>query len=92
MKLGTLVKLPDGRVGTVCFNSLTGYGIRWGQVEFTEEEVEAIMGGNGGLLGGTIDATLLDRIAPEAMLREKSESLERSLGLPCVGEEYEVIS
>jgi len=30
MKLGTVVRLPDGREGTVVFNSLIGVGIKWG--------------------------------------------------------------
>jgi len=30
MRLGTKVWLPDGRVGTVVYNSLIGVGIKWG--------------------------------------------------------------
>jgi len=30
MKLGTQIRLPDGREGTVVFNSLFGVGIKWG--------------------------------------------------------------
>lgn len=91
MKLGTHVRLPDGRIGTVCFNSITGVGIRWGRVMFSEEEAETIMHGNGGLFGQEIDGDTLERISPQAMLREHSESLEKSLGLPCVGEDFEVL-
>ena len=29
-QLGTKVRLPDGRIGTVVFNSLIGVGIKWG--------------------------------------------------------------
>ena len=30
MKLGTQIRLPDGREGTVVYNSLIGVGIKWG--------------------------------------------------------------
>ena len=30
MKMGTKVRLPDGRIGTVVYNSLIGVGIKWG--------------------------------------------------------------
>lgn len=29
MKLGTWVRLPDGRIGIVVYNSLIGVGIKW---------------------------------------------------------------
>jgi hypothetical protein len=31
MKLGTRIKLSDGRIGTVVFNGLIGVGIKWGE-------------------------------------------------------------
>ena len=30
LKQGTVVKLPDGRIGTAVYNGLDGYGIAWG--------------------------------------------------------------
>lgn len=30
MQLGTQIRLPDGRTGTVVYNSLCGVGIMWG--------------------------------------------------------------
>ena len=30
MRLGTQVELPDGRQGTVTYNSMIGVGIKWG--------------------------------------------------------------
>ena len=30
MKLGTHIRLPDGREATVVYNSLIGVGIKWG--------------------------------------------------------------
>lgn len=31
MKPNTIVELPDGRRGTVCYHGLDGYGIVWGE-------------------------------------------------------------
>jgi hypothetical protein len=31
MKLGTIVKLPDGQKATVVFNGLVGVGVKWGE-------------------------------------------------------------
>lgn len=31
MKPGTIIKLEDGRVGTVVYHQLDGYGIVWGR-------------------------------------------------------------
>jgi len=30
-KLGTIVRVPDGREGTVVFNGLMGVGVKWGR-------------------------------------------------------------
>lgn len=29
MKFGTIIELPDGRIGTICWNNLDGYGGVW---------------------------------------------------------------
>ena len=34
MKLGTIIKLPDGREGTICYHNLDGYGGVWGHHKF----------------------------------------------------------
>ena len=31
MKLNTIIKLPDGRIGTICYHNLDGYGGVWGK-------------------------------------------------------------
>lgn len=31
MKLNTVIKLPDGRIGTTCYNHLDGWGGVWGE-------------------------------------------------------------
>lgn len=35
MKLGTIIELSDGRVGTICYHNLDGYGGVWGRRNFT---------------------------------------------------------
>jgi len=34
MKLNTLIKASDGRIGTVCYHHLDGYGGVWGKHTF----------------------------------------------------------
>jgi len=43
MKLNTVVKLPDGRIGTICHHFLDGNGGVWGKHKF-----EMAHGGFGG--------------------------------------------
>ena len=38
MKLNTLVKLPDSRIGTICYNHIDGVGGIWGKHTFTMPE------------------------------------------------------
>lgn len=35
MKLNTIIELPDGRIGTICYNGLDGKGGCWGEHHFT---------------------------------------------------------
>lgn len=35
MKLNTVIELPDGRIGTICFRHLIGDGGVWGRHVFT---------------------------------------------------------
>jgi hypothetical protein len=79
MQLNTVIKLPDGRVGTICYHNLDGRGGVWGVHEF-----EMPPGGFGDGLP-----------PPQFMLRERGveASLRRDYGpdLECVGEEFEVV-
>lgn len=38
MKLNTVIQLPDGRVGTICYNNLDGTGGVWGRHIFIMPE------------------------------------------------------
>ncbi len=33
---GAIVRLPDGRIGTICYNNLEGVGGVWGEHQFEE--------------------------------------------------------
>lgn len=77
MKLNTVIKLPDRRIGTICYNNLDGSGGVWGIHTFTMPE-----GGFGDELP-----------EPEFMLRDKSlqgrvGAYDKS---ECVGEVYEIL-
>ena len=79
--LNTVIKLPDGRIGTICYNWLDGCGGVWGKQHFdTEERMKNS-----------------DLPKPEFMLREKDSVLvmlfKNRFGpsFECVGEEYEVM-
>jgi len=86
MKAGTIVRLEDGREGTVVYHGLDGYGIRFGRHVV---DAEMLLAAN-----AMTEATGDDREwLPEAMLREKSEwSAKLWPGMECVGEEYEVLT
>ena len=85
MKAGTIVRLPDGREGTVVYNSLDGVGIRWGRIDVDEDVLNA---GGGGLFRGAETAAEWAMI-PEAMLRDPHQY--GSPGMEYVGSKYEVI-
>lgn len=38
MKAGTIIKLSDGRIGTVNYHQLDGYGILWGEQKVDESD------------------------------------------------------
>lgn len=88
MKLGTHIKLPDGRVGTVVYNGLDGVGIKWGRHAPKPEDFE---GTTGGLFDDTegLKARGLWPFPwlPDAMLREPYKYAD----LPCVGNDYELL-
>jgi len=78
MKAGTIIRLPDGREGTVVYNGLDGVGIKWGRHVISIEDV-------GG--GSWYEAPRDYEWFPDAMLREPYPSAE----IPCVGEEFEIV-
>lgn len=88
MKLGTQIRLLDGRVGTVVYNSLIGVGIKWGLYDPNPADFE-----------GTTGNTVNDRVPedwpwePEALLRDPWDGCER-VGFTrdqCVGTDYEIV-
>lgn len=86
MRLGTQIKLPDGRIGTAVFNGLTGVGIKWGLHNPDPDDFK-------GTDGNTFQSGTPSEDwpwEPDAMLRKPEMS--ELLGMECVGEEYEVIS
>ncbi len=85
MKAGTIIRLPDGRDGTVVYHGLDGYGIRFGRHAV---DAEALLAANAVKKAEGDDAEWL----PEAMLRKPSQYSARLWpGMECVGDEYEVI-
>ena len=89
MKPGTIVKLPDGRIGTVVYNSLIGVGIKWGEHKVTYEDLE-------GTDGNTVSDGAPEGFEwePDALLRDPWPGCE-NYGFSveeCVGDEFEVIS
>lgn len=87
MKLGTQIKLPDGRVGTVVYNSLIGVGIKWGLHNPNPADFE-------GTTGNTFYDTVSDDWPwqPDALLRNPWPTCERCgfHASECVGTDYEV--
>ncbi len=85
MKLGTHIKLPDGRTGTVVYNSLIGVGIKWGKHDPSEEDFINTDGNT--ISDGAPDGWPWE---PDALLREPLEVFLKA-GWECVGEKYEII-
>jgi len=81
MKAGTIIELPDGRRGTVVYNSLDGVGIKWGEHKITENDIK----GHGNLFQENIPDNY--DLYPDAMLRNPYPSAD----LECVGTEYKII-
>ena len=82
MKLNTIIQLPDGRIGTICWNHLDGAGGVWGRHHFEMPEM------------GFGD----DLPAPQFMLRTDKGNLALLLrraghreDLELVGEEIDVL-
>ena len=81
MKAGTVIRLPDGRYGTVVYKGLDGVGIKWGRHKVTMDDLF----GSGGLIYETPPSGY--QWKAEAMLRVPYKGAE----MQCVGEEYEII-
>jgi hypothetical protein len=77
MKLNTIIKLLDGRIGTICYNNLDGVGGVWGEHNFTMPR---------GSFGDELPE-------PDFMLRDKSlEGRVGCKTAECVGDEFEIIN
>ena len=89
MKLGTHVKLKNGRIGTVVYNSLIGVGIKWG---LHNPPLEDFDGTNGNTVGAIIVPNKWPWY-PDALLRDPWDGCE-PYGFSkdeCVGEDFEII-
>lgn len=89
MKLGTQIRLEDGREATVVYNSLIGVGITWGLHDPDPKDFEGTNGNT------TSDENVPEDFQwePEAILREPWSTC-KECGFPpdtCVGENFEII-
>lgn len=76
MKLNTVIKLPDGRVGTICYNNLDGVGGMFGLHTFEVPDE-------------SFSDKLPE---PEFMLREKEmQGRVGGKDSECVGTEYQIV-
>lgn len=80
--LGTIVRLPDGRIGTTVYHGLDGVGIKWGR---HQPKPEDFVGTTGGVCGESMPDDW--PWEPDAMLREPYPNATA----PCVGEEFEIL-
>lgn len=83
------IRLPDGRVGTVCYLGLDGDGIIFGLHDIPLGDLE---GTDGGCTVGGADLPLnhpARRWFAEAMLRKPE--VQKYFDIPCVGESYTII-
>ena len=79
MKLNTIIKLPDGRIGTICWNNLDGSGGIWGRHTFNMPE------------GGFGDLPPPDFMLREKSLEPLLRKLAHKSDMECVGEDYVVM-
>ena len=94
MKLGTQIRMADGREGTVVYNSLIGVGIKWGLHDPTPADFEGTNGDTTVLIGDMPPAHVPDEWPwePDALLRDPWPGCEPAWHAEqCVGEEYEII-
>ena len=88
MKLGTQMRLSDGREGTVIYNSLIGVGIIWGLHDPNPADFEDTDGNT--VSNGSPPDWLWE---PEALLRDPWVGCEDCGFMPyqCVGNDFEII-
>ena len=79
MKLNTQIKLPGGRIGTICWSHLDGLGGVWGEHTFEMPD------------GGFGDLPAPDFMLREKKLEDLLKRCGHKRSMECVGEEYEVI-
>jgi len=82
MNLNTIIRLSDGRVGTICWRHLDGEGGIWGRHHFEMPD-----GGFGDLPAPQF---MLREKEVEELLRGNGINSHRP-DLECVGEEYEIL-
>jgi len=82
-RLGTQVRLPDGREATVVYNSLVGVGVRFGLHDPPPEAFD-------GTDGNTVQDSRPEGFGwePDALLRKPT--MAERLGMPCVCDHSEV--
>ena len=87
MKAGTIIKLPDNRIGTVVYNGLDGEGIAFGRHELPENFMEDAIKAWGQENFGDGNASRPTIPICEALLREpfKWQDME------CVGTKFKII-
>lgn len=83
MKLNTIIKMPDGRIGTICWNHLDGEGGVWGEHHFEVEES----------FSDDLPAPefMLREKEVEKLLQKSHGDLGGNYNLECVGKDYEII-
>ncbi len=94
MKLGTQIRLPDGREGTVVYNSLIGVGIKWGLHSPNPKDFEGTNGDTTAMIGGhAVEEPVDFQWHPDALLRDPWDGCERD-GFDredCVGDDFEIM-
>lgn len=82
-QLGTQVKLPDGRLATVVYNSLVGVGVKFGLHDPDPADFD---GTDGNTFQDGSDRSFAWQ--PDALLREPEMS--DKIGMPCVCKDGDV--
>ncbi len=87
-KIGTHLRLPDGREGTTVFNGLCGVGIKWGLHNPPAEDFKDTYGD---LFASTVPDDF--EWEADALLRDPWDGCERTgfTADQCVGEKFTII-
>ena len=90
MKLGTIIKLPDNQLATICYNGLDGVGIILGEHHLTNEEIEIFKSTTGGLFSDEhLQRQFRQKWNPQFLLRKVEDS--KFTDIPCIGVDYDII-